>query len=476
MQTQIENLQKQIDALKAQAQAQAQAQTQSASGNIPSARDMQNRIADATGVKMTVGGFIETAGIYRNKNETADVGSSFNTGIPFNSAQNAHQSEFRESARQSRLSLLAEGQVNPDTDVKAYFESDFLGAGASSNSQESNSYTPRLRQAFAQIDRNDFGFHVVGGQTWSLVTMDTQGIIARKEDVPLTIDAQYVPGFNWTRNTELRLVKDFDQKVWLGLSAESPQVANSAGGATTTASPNPATGYNVGGSLLNSTTSYSSDVAPDIVAKVAVDPGWGHYEVFGIGRWFHDNVTTGAGSSTNYHNNTAFALGGGAGMILPVVPKMLDVHATVMLGHGIGRYGSAQLPDVGFNAAGKVEPTKEITALVGVTGHPDPSWDLYLYGGMEKVMRQDYVNGVGFTSTASFASCYQEGGTCGASTASVWQVTPGVWKHVYEGDFGKVLVGLQGSATRRNAFSDVSGGTAPHAIEEIGMASLRYYF
>ena len=34
-------------------------------------------------VKVTVGGFVEAASIYRSKNEVADIGSNFNTGIPF---------------------------------------------------------------------------------------------------------------------------------------------------------------------------------------------------------------------------------------------------------------------------------------------------------------------------------------------------------------------------------------------------------
>ena len=34
----------------------------------------------------------------------------------------------------------------------------------------------------------------------------------------MTIDAQYVPGFTWTRNPQVRLVKDFGSKVSVGLS------------------------------------------------------------------------------------------------------------------------------------------------------------------------------------------------------------------------------------------------------------------
>jgi hypothetical protein len=48
--------------------------------------------------------------------------------------------------------------------------------------------------------------------------MNGEGIIPRKEVTPLTIDAQYVPGFTWARQPQFRIVKDFDKKFWLGLS------------------------------------------------------------------------------------------------------------------------------------------------------------------------------------------------------------------------------------------------------------------
>ena len=53
--------------------------------------------------------------------------------------------------------------------------------------------------------------------------MFKEGLIARKENVPWTIDAQYVPGFDWLRNAEIRVVKDWNKEYWLGLEASSPQ-------------------------------------------------------------------------------------------------------------------------------------------------------------------------------------------------------------------------------------------------------------
>ncbi|MBE7213076.1 MAG: hypothetical protein INR65_18850, partial [Gluconacetobacter diazotrophicus] len=141
------------------------------------------------GVRVTLGGFIEAAGIFRTRNETADISSSFNTGIPLPNSPNYHQPELRGSARQSRVSLLVEGSPNANTALTAFFESDFNSAGVTSNSNESDSYTLRVRHVFAEYLRKDWDFYILGGQTWSLATMNKTGIIPRQEDVPLVIDA-----------------------------------------------------------------------------------------------------------------------------------------------------------------------------------------------------------------------------------------------------------------------------------------------
>jgi hypothetical protein len=172
----------------------------------------------SSGIDLTLGGYIEAASIYRTRNETADISSNFNTAIPFPNSPNYHLSELRFSAHQTRLDLLAEGKVDPDTALSAYFESDFQSAPADSNSIESNSYTPRLRQAYAALDRSDLGFHLVGGQIYTLLTLFNHDMTPRQEDIPLTIDGQYVVGFTWTRNPQFRVVQDLDKSVSVGFS------------------------------------------------------------------------------------------------------------------------------------------------------------------------------------------------------------------------------------------------------------------
>jgi len=155
------------------------------------------------GLTITLGGFIEAAGIFRSPNETSDIASTF-SGIPLGNTPQGHETEFRGTARQSRFTALVEGSPDDVTRISGYGEIDLQGAAPTANSNESNSYSPRLRQAYLTYDRSDWGVDVLAGQAWSLLTLDQQGITPRKEQVPLPIDAQYVVGFTWARQPQLR--------------------------------------------------------------------------------------------------------------------------------------------------------------------------------------------------------------------------------------------------------------------------------
>ena len=71
-----------------------------------------------------------------------------------------------------------------------------IGAAAqTANSNESNSFNPRVRQLYMTVDNDEFGAHLLAGQAWTLATMNLVGIVPRTENTPLVIDDQYVPGF-----------------------------------------------------------------------------------------------------------------------------------------------------------------------------------------------------------------------------------------------------------------------------------------
>jgi hypothetical protein len=97
-----------------------------------------------------------------------------------------------------------------------------LGVGQTSNYNQSNSWAPRLRQAYLDYDNTGYGFHLLAGQAWSLLTQNQAGITPRKENIPLTIDANYVVGFNYTRNWQIRMVEEFSPAFSAGISVEAP--------------------------------------------------------------------------------------------------------------------------------------------------------------------------------------------------------------------------------------------------------------
>ena len=100
---------------------------------------------------------------------------------------------------------------------------------------------------------------------------------------------------------------------------------------------------------MNSTVNYSTDIAPDVILKMAIDPGFGHYEVFSLTRFLHDRAPSAPGVLSSEGNHTTVAESVGGGLILPIWRRWLDLHANALIGHGNGRYGSAQLGDSTYN-------------------------------------------------------------------------------------------------------------------------------
>jgi hypothetical protein len=417
------------------------------------------------GIRLKPGGYIEAAGIYRSRNEVADVNSDF-AGIPFKNSVLAHEQEFRGSARQSRLSLLISADASQDTHLAAYFESDFLASGTTSNSRESNSYVPRVRQAYGTVDFERTGLHVLAGQAFSLLTTNATGIVPRTEQLPTTIDAQYVPGFNWTRSPQARFVEKFSDVVSAGLSFESPQAVFPP---APFAAPTGVNVNNPGDSagLLNATTTYSNDIIPDIIGKLAFDPGWGHYELKGLARLFTNRA--------NGTTNDTWGYGGGGSATMPIIAKYLDLQISGLVGRGIGRYASGQLPDVALSGSNSLVAIPVAQGLLGLIGHPRPGTDVYIYGGWEHADRAGAASVAGYGSpTLVNTGCNIEGSAvCAAETKDLRQITGGIWQDLFKGLYGRVALGLQGSYTVRQAFEGVGG--APNTNEGIVMGSFRYY-
>jgi hypothetical protein len=441
------------------------------------------------GVSVTLGGFAEAASIYRSKDETADISSSFSK-IPFSNDRASNTGETRFTGRQSRYSALVQGDVSPSIQAAFYGEFDFQGAAQTANSNQSNSYNPRIRNLYGSVDWNDSGWHLLAGQNWSLVTMNSKGITPRNELTPPQIDAQYIPGFAWARQPQVRLTHDFDDKqLWVAVSVEQAQTTFGntavASGVTLTDNQAPANGF-------YNATNYSLNTYPDIVGKVSFDPKIKdhtlHVEAFGIGRAFTDRLTY-APTATNQAgalgllagNTTKTAWGGGfgAGASFEALPKLLDIQGSVMTGNGIGRYGSAGLPDTTAQPNGQLQGIPETMFLAGATLHPIKPLDIYLFGGQEQENSKTYnlgtsVFGYGTLPGSTNAGCIVEGGTCGPVIKSISQVTGGFWDRFYTGPFGRLQFGVQYSYTTKQAFADAAG-FAPKTNESMLFTSFRYY-
>jgi hypothetical protein len=519
LQAQIAALEQKVQDLESRSQAQSQAQQQTAQTVQATQAQVQatqaqvqqaeqtarpgDTLGGTGGVKWTLGGYLAAESVYRSRDTGDDVSTKF-SNIPFPGGTstapistasgatttypvtNARNDQFLESSRQSKLTLLVQGDVSDDVHVSGYYDMDFLGGAQTANMNESNSYTPRIRQLWSNVDWDTYGLHLLAGQAWSLLTLNKVGITPGTEAQLLNIDSQPTVGFTWARQTQFRIVKDWDKKWWLGLSLENPQTAGigavagpgTKGYATTTATI-------AAGNSYDALNSVSLNQIPDIIVKAAADPGWGHYELFGISREFITRVTptTADGGPADTSNQTAHGGGFGAGLLLPLVPKVLELQLSGMTGKGIGRYGSAQLNDITYTPSGAPEPLKENIVLGGITWHATPDVDLYVASGREQ--EDSYltsgVNGKPFGYGAAIlgynnSDCLIYGAPtdCTGQTRQIAQSIAGFWWKFYQGKFGKVQVGAEFAHATRTLFTDIHGN-APTAPDNMFFTSFRYY-
>jgi hypothetical protein len=525
LQRQLQSLQKQVaESRKAARETAAAAPASSADGTYAATSPkmpLKTKTPSPPPIKLTWGGFLAAQTVYRQHNAVADIGTPF-TSIPYPFSPQYSEHEFRGSARTTRLSLLVEGAVDPVQKLAGYYETDFLGTGITSNYNQSNSWDLRLRQAYLTYDNTVWGWHLLAGQAWSLLTQNTVGIIPRQVNIPLTIDASYLAGFNYTRNWQLRFVKDFGP-VWVGLSLENPaeQVFGGtqvfANGTVNAATGNGAFGNNgtfnglivnwanPGNSFLASSAfnnNFNTETAPDIIGKVAVDPAeWGHFEGIGLVRFFTDSVfsctmvnanttcplaTANLGAASS-QITTGWGVGGSA--LLHVVPTFVDVQGSVLYGKGIGRYGASLLSDVVVWSDGTLSPITALQAMGGIILHPVDSLEIYGYAGFERADSHLFltnnlalsgfgnpnVNNTGclIVTAASFS-----GGTsnCAAVNKEVDMVSVGFWQNIYKGSVGRFAVGAEWEWVQRKSFDTIPGnGGAVSTSDNAFFTSLRYY-
>ena len=484
------------------------------------------------GVTITPGGFLAGETVWRQRAIIGDINTQFN-GIPFSSAGQAQQTEFYGSGRQSRLSLLIQGKTG-SMNLTGYYEMDFLSAGITSNNNESNSYTMRQRQAWAQAAFNN-GWTLTAGQMWTLEMETRKGLDNRTEATPLQIDAQYVAGMSWARQYGFRVTKNFHNKIWAGFSIENSQELLTASNAnanfilggpgncgglyncgatvtgyTTLVSGITTTTKNVGGTTVvtgvTPTTTvivnpgannYSSNLSPDFIGKLAFEPGFGHYEVFVIGSLFRDRIypNWSTKSAAGAFNDDSYGFGFGANARWLFAQKKVETALHFLGGNGMGRYGTSTLPDLTVDGNGYLHPLRAYQALAELDYHL-PKWDFYFDAGGEYVgnWARPY-NGslVGYgVYTANNTGCGTETlpvnasgfapgalASCTGQTRAIIEGTAGFWFKPYNGPKGRLQMGMQYSYITRDTWNGTNSYKSvpysPEGIDNMVFTSFRYY-
>ncbi len=490
------------------------------------------------GITITPGGFAEAAFVRRSRALGADLTTPFNS-LTLPGASQSSMSEFFGSARQSRPSVYVDGRLK-NVEFSSYISGDFLSAADTSSNTQTNSYSFRLRQAWGQA-KFDNGWSFLGGQMWSLLTENKASItpsddLGKTNDArPMTIDPGYNVGFTFARQYGIRLTKDFNHKVAVAVAVENPQATLTSHGnadnfllgeAGATNSYNDA----ITGCATNSYTptgattpvyyttctpaaTYSFNPSPDIIAKVAFDPGFGHYEIFGLYDRFRDRAfpcadftigksgpcpsdpkVTGPSASGAFN---ASKNGGGFGANARW--NFFDKHIVFGLhgfgGSGVGRYGAAQLSDLSIHANGTPDLIKDLQGLASLEWH-GKKLGVYLYTGAEYASRtSDYdfntKTYVGYGSplfnnsgcsaetppSIAVTAGFNPGSLskCTGDSRAVIEGTAGFWYRFYSGPRGRFQFGTQYSYVTRQTWSGIGGGATPEGLDNMVFTSFRYY-
>ncbi|SDO52658.1 DcaP family trimeric outer membrane transporter [Afipia sp. GAS231] len=297
---------------------------------LPSVRDPGYFDIPGTGTSMKIGGSIRVDAI-RGIN---GLGLGGIPGTDFrlisldgsNNARRGGSIDF--SARNTQITL---GTITatPIGDLKTFTSMDF-NANNNGSTVQTNSYSPRLREAFGQLDSG--ANQLLVGQTWSTF-MD---LIA----YPETLDPNGPVGGIYVRQPMVRYTRNLGGGSNFILAVEN---ANSdfEGAVQQTI---------LGSNLpsLNQTTPY-----PDVVAKYTYDGGWGHFAVAGMVRYISLNTgDVGLAGGTNL--NPATFVGTVANPLVPGTKTTVAEAAMVALsvktfgkdsinmqvsgGSGLGRY------------------------------------------------------------------------------------------------------------------------------------------
>lgn len=294
------------------------------------------------GARFTPGGFLDFTNIFRTAN-AGTLGTNF-FSIPFNNTLQAHITEDKLTAQNSRLSLKAAGKFGANK-VGGYVEADFLGNDAASANVTSNSHTFRLRLYFVDFERGKI--EVDAGQMWGWLTPNRKGLSPYPTDVFYTDneDFNYQVGLTWTRQPAFRFIYHPSDSLAVGVSLENADLFGGQGEVTFPSAFNAQMANEIDETNLSTS---SPNWFPDVVPKIAWDPSGGgrhhHIELAGLVSGFKitdlPSVTDAA-----FATHTKVGFGGSAAVNLQLT-KGLHFVSNAFWSEGGGRYIFGMAPDL----------------------------------------------------------------------------------------------------------------------------------
>lgn len=416
------------------------------------------------GVTVAPGGYIAGVAIWRQRNATSDTSTNF-SAIPLPGTANYYTTEWRESARNSRGTLMIRGKEK-NVILSGYLEYDWGAAPSNANESQSNAFSPRLRQGYGEA-RFDNKWDVLAGQSWSLLISNRQGIDPERLAIPLTIDNQVLPGFTYARQSGFRVTRNWNNKYALALALENPET-NASFGANVTALST-VTYNSAGSAFLSNNTNYTTDVAPDIILKAAVDGKYGHFEAKEITRFFRDRITpAGATEKSGSYNDTRTGAAIGAFGLYHLLPNKVDIMAQGVYGNA-GRYaGAGSMTDVTFRPNGTMAPLKALQGWGGVEYHYNAKLTFFGYEG------GDYLNRVKYRESDGTALGYGNPNSKGTSFDNrlVFATSIGYAYRIFKGSIGSFETDTVYTYIGRSTWQNQSG--APKANDNTAMVRVRY--
>lgn len=299
---------------EAQAMRNEQAELSAQVGNVVEAQEQDG--FEIGNTRFTLGGYVKVDALTLRTSggQLADGAITRDflipSTIPVGGAASGWDTDF--NARQTRVLMRTATDVGTGTPVNTLVEVDFM-VTPGGDERISNSYEPRLRQAYIS-----YGDWLVG-QTWS--TFQNVGALPESMDF-----IGVTPGTVFDRQPMIRYSSNGFQ-----IAAEQPETA-----VTTPA----------GGRLLS-----GDDTLPDIVARYNFSGDWGSVSAAGIFRSLNiadDDFGTGSDSAIGYGLSLAGRLN---------IGERDDFRFMATAGDGLGRYiGLNIVNDAALDMNGELDP------------------------------------------------------------------------------------------------------------------------